>query len=93
MDENEAKRREVMKRKKHKRSRGLSFEDAEEVIVMFSKVAVVKQRVSTQEQVSAVSGCVYSLQILFLRSQGSVDVSDLYNPPINDHFFNLRPPP
>lgn len=56
VDENEAKRREVMKRKKHKRWRGLSFEDAEEVIVMFSKVAVVKQRVSTQEQVGAVWG-------------------------------------
>ena len=56
MEENEAKRREVVKRKKHMRSRGLSFEDAEEVIKDFNKVAVMKQRVSTQEQVSVWKG-------------------------------------
>ena len=52
MEENEARRREMVRRKKHKRSRGLSFPDADEVIDKFNKVAVVKQRVSTQEQVS-----------------------------------------
>lgn len=52
MEENEAKRREILRKKKHKRSRGLSFDEADEVIDKFSKVAVVKQRVSTKEQVS-----------------------------------------
>lgn len=51
MEENEAKRRAIVGRKKHKRSKGLSFPAADEVNEKFSQVAVVKQRVSAQEQV------------------------------------------
>ncbi len=51
IEENEASRRAMVMKKKMKRSRGLSFTDADEVIDKFSKVAVVKQRVSSQEQV------------------------------------------
>lgn len=51
VDVNEANRRAILKRKKHKRSRGLSFQEADEVIDKFNKVAVVKQRVSTKEQI------------------------------------------
>lgn len=45
----------MVRKKRMKRSRGLSFEDADEVIDKFSKVAVVKQRVSAQEQVRAIT--------------------------------------
>ena len=66
MEENEAKRREMVKRKKVKRSRGLSFADADEVIDKFGKVAVIKQRVSTKEQVSVdvvLGGSVFDMLV------------------------------
>lgn len=56
LDENEAKRREVVRKKKLKRLRGLAFPEADDVISKFSQVAVSKQRVSTQEQVSGLCG-------------------------------------
>ena len=52
MEENEANRRKVVRKKKQKESRGLSFAGADEVISKFNKVAVIKQMVSSVEQVS-----------------------------------------
>lgn len=55
MEENEAERREMVRKKRHKRSRGLSFAEADDVISKFNQVAVNKERVSTKEQVLPLS--------------------------------------
>lgn len=57
VDENEAERRVIMIKKRRrapKHSRGLFFEGADEVMQKFAKVSVMKQKVSSKEQVSYV---------------------------------------
>ena len=51
LDENEAKRRQVVGKQRRHRGRGLSFL-ADDVVNKFTKVAVSKLKVSSQEQVS-----------------------------------------
>ena len=50
LDENEAQRRQVVRKQKHRRGRGLSFM-ADDVVDKFTKVAVSKLKVSSKEQV------------------------------------------
>ena len=51
LEENEAKRRQVVGRQRQHRGRGLSFL-AGDVVDKFTKVAISKERVSSKEQVS-----------------------------------------
>ena len=50
LDENEAQRRQVVRRQRRHRGRGLSFM-ANDVVEKFNKVAISKLKVSSKEQV------------------------------------------
>ena len=50
LDENEAQRRQVVRRQRRYRGRGLSFM-ANDVVDKFTKVAISKLKVSSKEQV------------------------------------------
>ena len=50
LDENEAQRRQVVRRQRQHRGRGLSFM-ANDVVDKFNKVAISKLKVSSKEQV------------------------------------------
>ena len=54
LEDNEAKRRQVIGRQRQHRGRGLSFL-ASDVVDKFAKVAISKERVSSKEQVGVAS--------------------------------------